>query len=83
MILDQDAIVLLASRARDLRAGGQKPLEPVPSPCVSVCQLDEDAALCRGCLRTLDEIGQWRSADDAQRRAIWRNIETRLAQLSP
>jgi len=45
--------------------------------------MDEDVALCRGCLRTLDEIGRWRSADDDQRRAIWRNIETRLAQHSP
>jgi predicted Fe-S protein YdhL (DUF1289 family) len=83
LILDQGAIVLLASRARDARAGGQNAIKPVPSPCVAVCQMDEDVALCRGCLRTLDEIGRWRSADDDQRRAIWRNIETRLAQHSP
>lgn len=35
-----------------------KPAE-VPSPCVNVCQMDPQTGLCRGCLRTLDEIGAW------------------------
>jgi hypothetical protein len=26
---------------------------PVPSPCVSLCQIDQGSQLCQGCLRTL------------------------------
>lgn len=83
MILNQNAMGLLAASAQYIRAGGQYRSNQVPSPCVSVCQMDEDTALCRGCLRTLDEIRQWGNADDAQRRAIWLNIEARLAQYNP
>jgi len=83
LILNQNAIEFLARSARYIRAGGQNSAKQVPSPCLSVCQMDEDTALCRGCLRTLDEIGQWGNADDAQRRTIWRHIETRLAHYSP
>lgn len=82
MITNQNAIGFLAESARYIRAGGQNPAKQVPSPCVSVCQMDEDTALCRGCLRTLDEIRQWGNADDTQRRAIWINIEARIAQYS-
>jgi len=31
----------------------------VASPCVNVCQMDPQTGLCRGCLRTLDEIAGW------------------------
>jgi predicted Fe-S protein YdhL (DUF1289 family) len=34
-------------------------LDEVPSPCVNVCQMDAQTGLCRGCLRTLDEIAGW------------------------
>ena len=44
--------------------------------------MDVDTALCQGCLRTLDEIRQWGNANDSQRRAIWLNIEARIAQYS-
>lgn len=32
--------------------------QPVLSPCIGICQLDE-SGLCVGCLRTGDEIGRW------------------------
>jgi hypothetical protein len=36
------------------------PLPPsVPSPCVAICTLDPDTGLCKGCYRTLAEIGGW------------------------
>jgi len=82
LILNQDAMGLLAASARYIRGGGQYRADQVQSPCVSVCQMDEETALCQGCLRTLDEICQWGNADDAQRRAIWLNIEARVAQYS-
>ena len=38
------------------------------SPCISVCVLDADGALCLGCFRTLDEIAAWSLLDaDAKR----------------
>jgi prolyl-tRNA editing enzyme YbaK/EbsC (Cys-tRNA(Pro) deacylase)/predicted Fe-S protein YdhL (DUF1289 family) len=71
----QDAIELIAARAILARATGQN----VPSPCVSVCRMSEETGLCEGCYRTLDEIIQWSSADDPAKRAIWAQIEPRLA----
>ncbi len=29
------------------------------SPCVGVCTLDAESGLCRGCLRTSEEIAAW------------------------
>ena len=28
------------------------------SPCINVCEMEQPSGLCRGCLRTLDEIAQ-------------------------
>ena len=40
----------------------------LPSPCISVCQLDRDSGQCVGCYRTGAEIAAWRSMSaDAQR----------------
>ena len=41
-----------AERLRNLRAGP-------PSPCVSVCTIDDATGWCLGCARTLDEIRDW------------------------
>lgn len=35
----------------------------LPSPCVSVCELDPATRFCRGCLRTAAEIAAWRDLD--------------------
>jgi predicted Fe-S protein YdhL (DUF1289 family) len=43
--------------------------EPVRSPCVSVCALDDDG-ICVGCYRSADEITQWTSLDNAGKRAV-------------
>ena len=51
--------------------------EPVTSPCIGVCRIDEATGLCVGCLRTLDEIAAWSTLDDAQKRAIWAAIAKR------
>jgi predicted Fe-S protein YdhL (DUF1289 family) len=52
---------------------------PVPSPCVSICRMDPQTALCVGCLRTLDEIASWGLLDDDGRRSVWRAIIHRRA----
>ena len=60
----------------------------VPTPCVSICKMDtrmgsmaERAAggLCVGCHRSIDEIIAWGTADDADKRVIWRRILARRA----
>jgi predicted Fe-S protein YdhL (DUF1289 family) len=42
----------------------------VASPCVSVCTVDRDSKQCIGCLRTLQEIGRWRTMTNAEKRAV-------------
>jgi predicted Fe-S protein YdhL (DUF1289 family) len=42
---------------------------PVPSPCVSICALDNDD-ICLGCQRTVDEITRWGRMDNAERRVV-------------
>jgi uncharacterized protein len=40
------------------------------TPCIKVCVMDLDTHLCKGCYRTLEEIGRWGSMSDAERQAI-------------
>ncbi|HSO44968.1 MAG TPA: DUF1289 domain-containing protein [Rhodoferax sp.] len=70
----------LAASARHIRANEQSFAQTVPSPCVSVCQMDAATGWCQGCLRTLEEIGQWGNADDAFKRVVWSRIEARLTE---
>lgn len=42
---------------------------PVPSPCVSICSLDDDD-ICSGCQRSVSEITRWRKMDNDERRAV-------------
>jgi predicted Fe-S protein YdhL (DUF1289 family) len=51
----------------------------VASPCISVCVMDRTTGLCRGCLRTLDEIARWGAIDDDARRAIVAKLPSRRA----
>ncbi|ATR81238.1 DUF1289 domain-containing protein [Pseudomonas sp. FFUP_PS_473] len=51
----------------------------VPSPCISLCRLDEQK-VCLGCFRHVEDIRQWRSADDEQRRQICREAGARRTQ---
>ncbi len=52
----------------------------LPSPCISVCTMEIASGLCRGCLRTLEEITVWSTLDDAGKRAVWARIEVRARQ---
>jgi predicted Fe-S protein YdhL (DUF1289 family) len=49
----------------------------VPSPCISVCQLDDITALCIGCHRNVDEIRDWPILSADEKRAVLAKIETR------
>ena len=54
--------------------------EPVPSPCISVCRMDDASGLCSGCLRTLDEIAGWSTFDEPAKRAVWRRLAARRVE---
>jgi uncharacterized protein len=50
----------------------------VPSPCVSICRMDELREFCVGCSRTLEELGQWRSMDNEDKKIVWALIAQRI-----
>jgi hypothetical protein len=45
--------------------------------------MNEATGLCEGCLRTLDEIACWSLLDDAEKSAVWDELEQRRAQQPP
>ncbi len=45
------------------------PIDPLASPCVRNCCLDEDN-VCMGCGRSLQEIVAWGTASNADKAAI-------------
>ena len=57
--------------------------DPVPSPCVNVCELDAARQGCIGCFRLLGEISGWRAMSDDDKRAIWRQVLARRNQAMP
>lgn len=64
-------VTLHAARQRSGPAPG------VPSPCISVCEMDEATKSCKGCFRTLAEISQWSRMADAEKLVVWSFIEAR------
>jgi predicted Fe-S protein YdhL (DUF1289 family) len=53
----------------------------IESPCSKVCVVDEAAALCIGCGRTLAEIGGWIGFSPQELRRIKAELPARLAAL--
>ena len=50
---------------------------PPPSPCLGICLMDPATRMCRGCLRTVEEIRAWYGASAAEKWAILARLETR------
>ena len=69
----QAAIDHLRDCAANIAATGE-----VPSPCISVCQINAATGCCEGCFRTLDEIAGWSVATLEAKRSLWRAIAQRL-----
>jgi prolyl-tRNA editing enzyme YbaK/EbsC (Cys-tRNA(Pro) deacylase)/predicted Fe-S protein YdhL (DUF1289 family) len=69
----QTAIDYLRTCAANIAATGD-----VPSPCISVCQINAVTGSCEGCFRTLDEIASWSVATPEAKRSVWRAIAQRL-----
>lgn len=51
------------------------------SPCISICELEEEVGICRGCGRTMAEISNWLKYDDAARESVLRKLPARLESL--
>jgi len=52
--------------------------EPNPiSPCLGICLMDPRSRMCRGCLRTIEEIAGWYDAAPAEKRAILDRLDER------
>jgi predicted Fe-S protein YdhL (DUF1289 family) len=51
--------------------------EDVPSPCVNVCQMHPQKHYCVGCLRTIEEIGNWLEMRNEEKREVLARIEQR------
>ena len=47
------------------------------SPCLGICLMDPRTRMCRGCLRTVEEIAAWYNANNADKRAILARLEMR------
>lgn len=51
------------------------------SPCVKLCVIDPETALCAGCARTLAEITGWSSFSDAEREQIMQELPQRRVRM--
>ncbi len=51
--------------------------QEVISPCIGVCSMN-DAGLCAGCYRTIDEIREWWDMGHAQREAVMHTLAERV-----
>lgn len=50
------------------------------SPCIQVCVIDPTSGLCRGCARTIEEIGAWAGMNAGERRRVMDTLAGRRAQ---
>ena len=55
--------------------------DPVESPCVLICSIDDKTGWCFGCARTGDEIMGWINMSEAERAALVAEIPGRMAKM--
>ena len=49
----------------------------IPSPCISVCTMDEDTGYCKGCFRSLNEVASWLYFSDNEKIKIIEQLSLR------
>ena len=54
----------------------------LPSPCVSICQMDPLEGVCFGCFRTRAEIAAWRTMDQDDQLALLDILRDRRATVT-
>ena len=55
-------------------------MEKIPSPCISICQMDPVEEVCKGCYRTRKEIAQWLSMDGQAQRQLLEALKQRRTE---
>lgn len=54
-------------------------LDKLPSPCISICQMDAASGVCLGCYRTRKEIALWRDMSQDDQRNLLEELNDRRA----
>lgn len=54
----------------------------VESPCIKICVIHRESRLCTGCLRSIDEIGDWSRMTPETRRDIMADLPSRAGQIT-
>ncbi|OUX41805.1 hypothetical protein CBE37_04370 [bacterium TMED277] len=47
----------------------------IESPCIGLCQLDQEGKYCIGCKRSIKEIKNWENLNDELKKVINQRIE--------
>ena len=63
----------------DMDSSDRPVVTKLPSPCVSICQMDPRDGVCLGCYRTRAEIAAWRSMDQDDQMALLDILRDRRA----
>lgn len=48
-------------------------MSKIKSPCINICGLDKKG-VCKGCLRTKEEIAKWLGMDDMEKQKVMERI---------
>jgi predicted Fe-S protein YdhL (DUF1289 family) len=54
----------------------------IETPCEQICIVDQPSGLCRGCGRSLAEIGRWATYSDGERSRIMDELPRRLETMN-
>ena len=52
----------------------------LPSPCISICQIDPVGGHCTGCYRTRQEIASWSRMDTTEQQQLINTLQDRRAE---
>jgi predicted Fe-S protein YdhL (DUF1289 family) len=52
-------------------------VEPNASPCIDLCEIDENTNLCLGCCRTIEEITFWSSFTHDEKKHVLEQLVER------
>lgn len=55
--------------------------EKIKSPCLSICEMDEESGLCLGCGRTRAEIATWVRMGERARDEVMALLPQRMARM--
>ena len=52
----------------------------LPSPCISICQIDPDTGNCLGCYRSRLEIARWQAMSTDEQAELLQALKQRQAE---